>query len=71
MLGSALIWGTERCFHVAGLGVDDDLPNEQAIVEPLLALWLGTIYGAGDGRKETRARSTRKPARSAAASSKR
>jgi AcrR family transcriptional regulator len=49
MLGSALIWGTERCFHVAGLGVDDDLPNEQAIVEPLLALWLGAIYGADAG----------------------
>ncbi len=45
VLGSALIWGTERCFHVAGLGVDDDLPSEEEIVESLLAMWLGTIYG--------------------------
>jgi AcrR family transcriptional regulator len=44
-LAAALIWGTERCFYVAGLGADDDLPTEQEIVEPLLALWLGTIYG--------------------------
>jgi TetR/AcrR family transcriptional regulator, ethionamide resistance regulator len=49
MLGSALIWATERCFHVAGLGVDRDLPSEEEIVEPLLALWLGTIYGANGG----------------------
>jgi TetR/AcrR family transcriptional regulator, ethionamide resistance regulator len=53
MLGSALIWGTERCFHVAGLGVDEDLPNEQAIVEPLLALWLGTIYGVSDAARSS------------------
>jgi AcrR family transcriptional regulator len=45
-LGAALIWATERCFHVAGLGADADLPSEQEIVEPLLAIWLGTIYGA-------------------------
>jgi AcrR family transcriptional regulator len=44
-LGAALIWATERCFHVAGLGVDEALPSEQEIVEPLLAMWLGTIYG--------------------------
>jgi AcrR family transcriptional regulator len=44
-LGKALIWGTERCFHVAGLGIDPDLAGEQQIVEPLLAMWLGAIYG--------------------------
>ena len=49
-LGSALIWATERCFHVAGLGLDKDLPGEQDIVEPLLAMWLGTIYGVPDGK---------------------
>jgi AcrR family transcriptional regulator len=44
-LAAALIWGTERCFYVAGLGADADLPSEREIVKPLLALWLGTIYG--------------------------
>lgn len=50
-LADALIWATERCFHVAGLGVDAELPSEEAIVEPLLAMWIGTIYGT-DGRAE-------------------
>jgi AcrR family transcriptional regulator len=49
-LGAALIWGTERCFHVAGLGVDDDLASEEEIVEPLLAMWLGAIYGDSSAR---------------------
>jgi AcrR family transcriptional regulator len=73
VLGSALIWGTERCFHVAGLGVDEDLPNEQAIVEPLLALWLGTIYGGADGRGSSGSAARRaKPApRSGTSASKR
>jgi hypothetical protein len=44
-MGAALIWSSERCLYVAGLGVDEDLPSEQDIIEPLLALWLGTIYG--------------------------
>ena len=65
MLGSALIWATERCFHVAGLGVDDDLPSEEAIVEALLAIWLGTIYGAGgaDGSPAAGARNAKPTAK--------
>jgi AcrR family transcriptional regulator len=62
-LADALIWGTERCMYVAGLGADKNLPSESAIVEPLLALWLGTIYGprtdVGDV-KSTRARAPKK-----------
>jgi len=49
-LATALIWGTERCFYVAGLGVDAHLSNEQEAVEPLLALWLGAIYGPAHSR---------------------
>ena len=56
-LGAALIWGTERALYVAGLGVDDALPEEPQILEPLLALWLGAIYG----QLEPKAR-RRKPA---------
>jgi TetR/AcrR family transcriptional regulator, ethionamide resistance regulator len=61
-LGATLIWTTERCFYVAGLGVDDDLPSEQEIVEPLLAIWLGTIYGASaKPAPRSRRRSSPKP----------
>jgi AcrR family transcriptional regulator len=42
----ALLWATERCFYVAGLGVDPDLPSEEGAVDPLFAIWHGGIYGA-------------------------
>jgi AcrR family transcriptional regulator len=60
-LAAALMWGTERCLYVAGLGVDEDLPSEQDIVEPLLALWLGTIYGPWAGAPSRRKRTRTSP----------
>jgi AcrR family transcriptional regulator len=45
-VAAALLWGTERCLYVAGLGVDSDLPDEQRSLEPLLAMWVGSLYGA-------------------------
>jgi AcrR family transcriptional regulator len=59
-LADALIWGTERCMYVAGLGADHNLPSEEEIVEPLLALWLGTIYGPRTDLGRKRARSPKK-----------
>jgi TetR/AcrR family transcriptional regulator, ethionamide resistance regulator len=44
-LAAALLWGTEHCLYVAGLRADDDLPDETATLEPVLAMWLGTVYG--------------------------
>jgi AcrR family transcriptional regulator len=43
-IAAALLWGTERCLYVAGLGVDADLPDEPQTLEPLLALWIGGLY---------------------------
>ena len=43
-LAATLLWGTERAFHVAGLGLDDDLPDEDAVAETLIAIWLGALY---------------------------
>jgi AcrR family transcriptional regulator len=45
-LAASLLWGTERCFYVAGLGADADLPSEEEIVETLIAIWTGALYGA-------------------------
>jgi TetR/AcrR family transcriptional regulator, ethionamide resistance regulator len=45
-VAAALLWGTERCLYVAGLGVDPDLADEQHALEPLVALWVGGLYGA-------------------------
>jgi TetR/AcrR family transcriptional regulator, ethionamide resistance regulator len=44
-IAAALLWGTERCLYVAGLGVDPDLADEEQTLEPLLALWVGSLYG--------------------------
>jgi AcrR family transcriptional regulator len=45
-LASALLWATERCLYVGGLGLDENLPGEQGALDPLMAIWAGTLYGA-------------------------
>jgi AcrR family transcriptional regulator len=49
-LAAALLWGSDHCFYVGGLGVDRDVPAETELVEALTALWVGGIFGAEDGR---------------------
>jgi TetR/AcrR family transcriptional regulator, ethionamide resistance regulator len=44
-LGATLAWGAERAFHVAMTGHHPTLTDESALVEPLLQLYIGTIYG--------------------------
>jgi TetR/AcrR family transcriptional regulator, ethionamide resistance regulator len=44
-LAASLIWGTERSFQVAMTGRNAALADEQAIIEPLVQLYVGTIYG--------------------------
>jgi AcrR family transcriptional regulator len=48
-VAAALLWGTERCLYVAGLGVDRHLPDEQGTLEPLMTIWRGALYGGGQG----------------------
>jgi hypothetical protein len=43
-LTAMLLWSTERCAYVAGLALDDDLPDEQAILSSIVTLWLRAIY---------------------------
>jgi AcrR family transcriptional regulator len=50
-IAAALLWGTERCLYVAGLGVDPDLPDEPETLEPLLALWVGGLYVGAAGAR--------------------
>lgn len=44
-LAAALVWTTERSFHVALTGVEPALPSAEAVVDPLVALFVGAIYG--------------------------
>jgi AcrR family transcriptional regulator len=61
-LAASLIWGTERAFHVAMTGQHPTLVDRTAIVEPLVQLYVGTIYG-----RPVRCRRPRREKRSAAA----
>jgi TetR/AcrR family transcriptional regulator, ethionamide resistance regulator len=60
-LAAALLWSTDRCLYVAAIGGDDDLPSETDIVEPLICLWLGALYGGGHTASSTKTRSRRSP----------
>jgi TetR/AcrR family transcriptional regulator, ethionamide resistance regulator len=44
-LAASLIWGTERSFQIAMTGHHPTLVDEAAIVEPLVQLYVGAIYG--------------------------
>jgi AcrR family transcriptional regulator len=44
-LATTLFWGTERVLYIAGLGIEPTLADEEAAVDPLVALWHGTLYG--------------------------
>ncbi len=44
-LGATLAWGAERAFHIAMSGHHGTLVDEKALLEPLLQLYIGTIYG--------------------------
>jgi AcrR family transcriptional regulator len=61
-LAASLLWSSERCFYVAGLGVDGELGSEDQAVDALYALWRGAIYG-GRPAKSARGRSAPKTAR--------
>jgi AcrR family transcriptional regulator len=55
-LAAALLWSTDRCLYVAAVGGDPNLPSEREIMEPLISLWLGALYG--DRRPQPRAKRT-------------
>jgi AcrR family transcriptional regulator len=61
-LAAALLWGTERCLYVAGLGVDPRLPSETETLEPLMAIWTGAMYGGQSGAGAKRPPAKRRPA---------
>lgn len=44
-IATTLLWATEGCLYIGGLGADPDMPEEKQLVEPLVALWVGTLYG--------------------------
>jgi AcrR family transcriptional regulator len=45
-IAAALLWSTVQCLYVAGMGVDSNLPDEQAALPALIAMWRSALYGA-------------------------
>ena len=43
-IASVLVWSTEHLLYVAGWGEDDALPDERAIVDTVVGMWVGTLY---------------------------
>jgi AcrR family transcriptional regulator len=44
-LAASLAWGAERSFHIAMTGRHPTLVGADALIEPLVQLYIGTIYG--------------------------
>ena len=44
-LAASLVWTAERAFHVAMIGVHPILADPPSVIEPLVQLFVGTIYG--------------------------
>ena len=44
-LAASLAWGAERSFHIAMTGHHPTLIDEATLIEPLVQLYVGTIYG--------------------------
>lgn len=44
-LAASLIWTTERAFHVAMTGRHPTLGDQGTLIEPLVQLFVGSIYG--------------------------
>lgn len=44
LLSSALIWSTEQCLYMSGMGVDPNLPDEQTALDALVTLWHSAVY---------------------------
>ncbi len=50
-LAASLIWTAERSFHVAMTGSDRTLSGPDSLLEPLVQLFVGAIYGRAPTRR--------------------
>jgi TetR/AcrR family transcriptional regulator, ethionamide resistance regulator len=55
-LAASLAWATERAFHIAIGGHHTTLTDVDSIIEPLVQLYVGTIYGCAVERPRRRSR---------------
>lgn len=44
LISSTLVWSTEQCLYMAGMGADPNLRDEQAALAALVSLWHSALY---------------------------
>ena len=44
-LAASLVWSAERAFHVAMTGNEPTLIDQETVIEPLVQLFVGAVYG--------------------------
>jgi hypothetical protein len=44
-LAATALWATEHLLFVSGTGQSKDLPDEDGMLDTLLTLWAGLLYG--------------------------
>jgi AcrR family transcriptional regulator len=44
-LAATLLWATDRCLYIASSGADPSLSGAAPVIDVLISLWLGGIYG--------------------------
>lgn len=44
-IAATLVYASERLMYVSGLGADEDFPDESAMADYVVALWVGGLYG--------------------------
>jgi AcrR family transcriptional regulator len=47
-LAAVLLWSTAHCLHIAGLHASDHMPDEPALFETMMTVWLRSIYASSD-----------------------
>lgn len=51
-IAAMLLWSTEACLYVAGLGADPRIGEERDLLGPILELWTGTLFAeTGQGEE--------------------
>jgi TetR/AcrR family transcriptional regulator, ethionamide resistance regulator len=44
-LAAVLLWSTAHCLHIAGVHASEHMPDEHALFETMMTVWLRSVYG--------------------------
>ena len=44
-LAAVLLWSTAHCLHIVGVHASEHMPDEDALFETMMTVWLRSVYG--------------------------